>query len=100
MPYAAAMEEEASGLSFTPPSNFVPPDDFEEGKPFDIVASVVMSNGKLSLKALNGAPLGEIEDEEEDAEAESESEGMDQEEQMPGEDGGSTIASQLTEYLS
>lgn len=66
-----ALEEEAmaapaaSPYSFTAPDNFTPPDDYEEGKPFDVVASMVLSNGNLILKALNGTQLAQEEAEEE-----------------------------------
>ena len=77
-------------ISFTPPEGFTPPDDMEEGKPFDIVASMVMKGGKLTLQSINGAKISQMEEETEDMEEEESSESS-----MPSEDGGATLASEI-----
>ena len=76
-------------ISFAPPKGFTPPDDMEEGKPFDIVASMVMEGGKLTLQSVNGAKLSQMEEETEDMEEET------SESSMPAEDGGTTLASEI-----
>lgn len=50
-------EEVEDEFSFNVPQNFTPPEGYEEGKPFDMVASLVMSNGRLKINSLNGAKL-------------------------------------------
>jgi len=77
-------------ISFAPPKGFTPPDDMEEGKPFDIVASMVMKGGKLTLQSVNGAKLSQMEEETEDMEEEEESS-----DSQPAEDGGTTLASEI-----
>jgi len=77
-------------ISFTPPKGFTPPDDMEEGKPFDTVASMVMKGGKLTLQSINGAKISPMEEETEDMEEEESSESS-----MPAEDGGATLASEI-----
>ena len=56
-------EEVEDEFSFNVPQNFTPPEDYEEGKPFDMVASLVMKNGRLQIQSLNGAKLAAEEDE-------------------------------------
>lgn len=98
MPTALSMDEEvADAFSFDVPANFSPPDDYVEGKPFDAVVSMVLSNGRLMLKAINGAQLAEDETEEEvDEETEEELEETPTEDvEMTEEDGGSTLGSAI-----
>jgi hypothetical protein len=64
LPTAMSMGEEVEDeFSFNVPQNFTPPEDYEEGKPFDMVASLVMKNGRLQIQSLNGAKLAAEEDE-------------------------------------
>jgi len=79
-------------ISFAPPKGFTPPDDMEEGKPFDTVVSMVMKGGKLTLQSINGAKLSQMEEETEDME---EGEEESSESSMPSEDGGATLASEI-----
>lgn len=61
------MEEETEEFSFPVPTGFAPPDTAEEGKPFEVTASVIMRDGRLMLDSINGAKLAaeeEMEDEE------------------------------------
>lgn len=90
MEKAMGGEEELDDVfSFAPPEGFTPPDDMEEGKPFDIVASMVMKDGKLALKSINGAKVSQTKEEPEDTEEES------SDSSMPAEDGGATLASEI-----
>ena len=61
-------EEVEDEFSFNVPQNFTPPEDYEEGKPFDMVASLVMKNGRLQIQSLNGAKLAAEEVEEDEVE--------------------------------
>ena len=79
-------------ISFAPPKGFTPPDDMEEGKPFDIVASMVMKGGKLTLQSVNGAKLSQMEEDTEETE-DMEEESSDS--SQPAEDGGATLASEI-----
>ncbi len=92
MPTAMPMEdgemETDDVFSFTPPKNFTPPDDYEEGKPFDVVTSVVMKDGMLAIKSLNGVPVDQTEEEPEETETEAEV-------TEPEEDGGASLMSDL-----
>ena len=91
MEEAMGEEEELNEvISFAPPKGFTPPDDMEEGKPFDIVASMVMKDGKLTLQSVNGAKLLQMEEETEDMEEEESEDSS-----MPTEDGGATLASEI-----
>jgi hypothetical protein len=66
LPTAMSMGEEVEDeFSFNVPQNFTPPEDYEEGKPFDMVASLVMKDGRLQIQSLNGAKLAAEEAEEE-----------------------------------
>lgn len=76
-------------FSFAPPEGFTPPDDMEEGKPFDIVASMVMKGGKLALKSINGTKVSQTKEEPETMEEESSGP------PEPTEDGGATLASEI-----
>lgn len=82
-------EELDDVISFAPPEGFTPPDDMEEGKPFDIVASMVMKDGKLALQSINGAKFSKMKEESEDMEEES------SDSSQPPEDGGATLASEI-----
>lgn len=92
MPMMGEEVETDDVFSFTPPKNFTPPDDYEEGKPFDVVTSMVMQNGKLAIKALNGTPIEQTEEEPEETEVETETETSAG--PMP-EDGGASLAQGL-----
>lgn len=86
------MEEEVEdNFTFNMPSTFTPPDNYEEGKPFDAVVSMVVNGGKMSLKSINGTQLAE-ESEDEESPDKTPTEGVEDELQ---EDGGTTLASQL-----
>jgi len=53
-------------ISFKAPQGFAAPEDAEPGKPFDVLASVTLSDdGTLSLTAVDGIELSEAEAEEE-----------------------------------
>ena len=82
-------------ISFSPPKGFTPPDDMEEGKPFDIVASMVLKDGKLTLQSVNGAKLSQMEEESDDMEEAEDTEEESSESSMPSEDGGATLASEI-----
>ncbi len=89
-------EEVEDEFSFNVPQNFTPPEDYEEGKPFDMVASLVMKNGRLQIQALNGAKLAAEEAEVEDEESASDDEETDTEEETAMvEDGGATLMKSL-----
>lgn len=97
LPPAMSMDEEVEDeFSFTVPSNFSPPEGYEEGKPFDMVASLVLSNGRLKINSLNGAKLTAEEAEEED-EGTVENEEDELEEEAPMvEDGGASLMQALS----
>lgn len=95
MPPAMGMDEEVEDeFSFTVPKNFTPPEGYEEGKPFDMVASLVMSNGRLKINSLNGAKLA-AEEAEDEGTIENE-EGEFEEEAPMVEDGGASLMSALS----
>ena len=96
MPAAMGMGEEVEDeFSFNVPSTFTPPEDYEEGKPFDMVASLVLSNGRLKINSLNGAKLADDEAEEEDEDT-AENEETELEEEAPmTEDGGASLMQAL-----
>lgn len=85
-------EEVEDEFSFNVPQNFTPPEDYEEGKPFDMVASLVMKNGRLQIQALNGAKLA-AEEAEEEGEVEEEETALSEE--APMEDGGASLMKAL-----
>jgi len=61
-------------ISFTPPDGFAAPEDSEPGKPFDVLATVVMGdNGEITLQAVDGIDVAANETESEDSEMEDES---------------------------
>ena len=97
LPPAMPMDEEVEDeFSFTVPQNFTPPEGYEEGKPFEMVASLVMSNGKLKLQTLNGNKLAAEEEEEAEADGTVEKEESDMAEDAPmREDGGASLMSAL-----
>lgn len=99
MPAAMGMDEEVEDeFSFNVPQNFTPPEGYEEGKPFEMVATLVMSDGRLKLKTLNGAKLAAEEEEEDDYEDEGtvEKEETELEEEAPmQEDGGASLMNAL-----
>lgn len=66
------MEEEVSAFSFPIPAGFAPPDTAEDGKPFEVTASVIMRDGKLILDSLNGAKLAAEEAEDDELEEDEE----------------------------
>jgi len=76
-------------FSFSPPEGFTPPDDMEEGKPFDVVTSMVMKDGKLAIKSINGAKVSQTKEEPESMEEEAPSGPPETE------DGGATLASEI-----
>jgi hypothetical protein len=82
-------------ISFAPPKGFTPPDDMEEGKPFDIVASMVMKGGKLTLQSVNGAKLSQMEEDTEETEETEDMEEESSDSSQPAEDGGATLASEI-----
>lgn len=49
-------------ISFPLPAGFELPDDVKEGQDFDAVATFSLSEGSLTLKALEGAPVDSAED--------------------------------------
>ncbi len=85
--------------SFTLPDNFTPPEGYEEGKPFDAVVSMILSNGQMTLNSINGTPLAQAEEVEEEEAVEPMEEDM-AEDEMAAEDGGSTLASEIQNYRS
>jgi hypothetical protein len=90
LPTAMSMGEEVEDeFSFNVPQNFTPPEDYEEGKPFDMVASLVMKDGRLQIQSLNGAKLAAEEAEEED-EVETDETALAEEAPME-EDGGASL---------
>jgi len=89
-------EEVEDEFSFNVPQNFTPPEGYEEGKPFEMVASLVMKNGRLQIQSLNGAKLAAEEAEVETEDEESDMEEADAEEETAMvEDGGSTLMKNL-----
>lgn len=44
--------------TFPAPPDFSPPDGVEDGQDFDVVATFSLSNGQLTLKAIEGTPVG------------------------------------------
>lgn len=47
-------------IEFEAPKGFLPPEDSEPGKPFEVLATIrLKEDGKLCLEALDGAPVGE-----------------------------------------
>ena len=87
-------EEVEDEFSFNVPQTFTPPEGYEEGKPFDMVASLVMSNGRLKINSLNGAKLAA---EEAEDEATVENEEDEREEEAPmAEDGGASLMNALS----
>ena len=89
-------EEVEDEFSFNVPTTFTPPEDYEEGKPFDMVASLVLSNGRLKINSLNGAKLAADEAEEE---GEVETDETEIAEEAPMEaDGGETLMKALGSF--
>lgn len=87
-------EEVEDEFSFNVPQNFTPPEGYEEGKPFDMVASLVMSNGRLKINSLNGAKLA-AEEAEDEATVENEEDELEEEAPM-AEDGGAILMNALS----
>jgi hypothetical protein len=95
LPAAMGMGEEVEDeFSFNVPQNFTPPEGYEEGKPFDMVASLVMSNGRLKINSLNGAKLA-AEEAEDEATVENEEDELEEEAPM-AEDGGASLMNALS----
>lgn len=46
------MKESSPKVEFPPPKGFVPPEGSEAGKPFDVVCTFEVRDGKLCLKVL------------------------------------------------
>ena len=95
MPAAMGIGEEVEDeFSFNVPTTFTPPEDYEEGKPFDMVASLVLSNGRLKINSLNGAKLAADEAEEDEDTVENEEVELEEEAPMT-EDGGASLMQAL-----
>jgi hypothetical protein len=94
LPPAMSMDEEVEDeFSFNVPTNFSPPEGYEEGKPFEMVASLTMENGRLKINSLNGAKLAAEEDEVEDETGEAEAEVAEEAPMAP--DGGESLMKAL-----
>lgn len=70
-------------LSTSLPQGFEIPDGAKEGTEFDTVATFIVSGGKISLKAIEGLPVGEGAESETEEAPETEA----AEEQEAGEEG-------------
>jgi len=81
---AAAQDEtetaSSQGLEIPVPNGFEAPEDSESGASFDVLATVKMQDGKLTLEAIDGLPVT--------AQAEADMDDMEDEAAEAGEDEG------------
>lgn len=67
-------------IKFPMPDGFAAPEDAQPGKPFEVMATVMMSeDGMLALSAIDGAPIASAPEQEEEE--------MDDMDEMPAPEG-------------